>query len=187
MTSKPRTIIVSNDTGFGKTSKVTTEPPPSTVEPLRTNINVFDDRRLPGRRIRWRSWYDLSWTGATTDPAIGNGTLKGWYLLEDRWVDFYIELVTGSTTTYGSGAWIFSTLPVTPRTTRGIGLSTMYDSSSGTVYSGWCQVRGDELVLRPTVPSITTAGAHNGVAATVPFTWSTGDELVIEGRYRYSE
>lgn len=159
---------------------------PIRVNPaLRGNINVVNRAYVPRRRTGWRRWNDITWTAGTTNPVLNNGTLKAWYRFTDRWFDVYVELVMGSTTTYGSGLWIFSTLPAVPMTTRAPALATYYDSSGGASYAGWCQVR-DSGELRPTTPSIATSGAHTSVSATAPFTWAQDDELVIEGRYRYT-
>jgi len=59
----------------------------------------------------WTS-YTPSWTGSTTNPVLGNGTLVGRYQKTGRQVVAHINLTTGSTTTYGSGNYNFS-LPFT--------------------------------------------------------------------------
>jgi len=58
----------------------------------------------------WRS-YSPAWTGTTTSPAIGNGTLFGQYTQIGETVIAEIWLVIGSTTSLGSGYWEI-TLPV---------------------------------------------------------------------------
>lgn len=55
--------------------------------------------------------YTPTWTAATTNPVLGNGTLVGRYMKIGRVVVAHINLTTGSTTTYGSGNYTFS-LPV---------------------------------------------------------------------------
>ena len=56
--------------------------------------------------------YTPTWTGASTNPVIGNGTLAGYYKQVGKTVYCRIEVVMGSTTTYGSGAYSWA-LPVT--------------------------------------------------------------------------
>ena len=58
----------------------------------------------------WQS-YTVSWTAATTNPSIGNGTLSGRYTQIGKTVIGSISLTMGSTTTYGTGAWSFSLPP----------------------------------------------------------------------------
>lgn len=62
----------------------------------------------------WTS-YTPTWTGATTNPVIGNGTLAGFYQRRGDWLQVAIEVTFGSTTTYGSGLWYFA-LPSTGET-----------------------------------------------------------------------
>jgi hypothetical protein len=56
--------------------------------------------------------YTPSWTSATP-PAIGNGTRVGWYKQFGKTVHFKALFTFGTTTTYGTGAWVFG-LPVAP-------------------------------------------------------------------------
>lgn len=60
----------------------------------------------------WQT-YTVSWT-ATGTPAVGNGTLTGYYCQINKVVFGRVNLTAGTTTTYGTGNWYFS-LPVTAR------------------------------------------------------------------------
>ncbi|MEU1302782.1 hypothetical protein [Streptomyces shenzhenensis] len=56
--------------------------------------------------------YTPAWTSAgSTAPVLGNGALTGRYMKIGRIVLCHINLITGSTTTYGTGSYSFS-LPV---------------------------------------------------------------------------
>ncbi|MCX4596080.1 hypothetical protein OG819_42465 [Streptomyces sp. NBC_01549] len=55
--------------------------------------------KVPGA---WTS-YTPTWTATTTNPVVNNGTLVGRYSKIGRQVTVHINLVPGSTTTYGSG------------------------------------------------------------------------------------
>lgn len=55
--------------------------------------------------------YTPAWTGATTNPAIGNGSLVGRYSRSGRTITCHVELTPGSSTTFGSGAYRYG-LPV---------------------------------------------------------------------------
>lgn len=57
--------------------------------------------------------YAITWTASTTNPAIGNGTLTGRYRLVGQSCLVRITVVTGTTTTYGSGSYTWS-LPFAP-------------------------------------------------------------------------
>jgi hypothetical protein len=52
--------------------------------------------------------YTPTWTASTTNPVLGNGTIAGRYMKIGRTVVCHINLVTGSTTTYGAGNYSFS-------------------------------------------------------------------------------
>lgn len=53
--------------------------------------------------------YTVVWTGAATNPAIGNGTLSGTYVLRGTQLLSVIQTIMGTTTTFGTGLWQFST------------------------------------------------------------------------------
>lgn len=51
----------------------------------------------------------LTWTGSTTNPVLGNGALTGRYqLLTTKMIRYQVLLTIGTTSTFGSGFWIFS-------------------------------------------------------------------------------
>lgn len=54
----------------------------------------------------WAS-YTPGWLGTTTDPVLGNGTLDFRYRRLDGAFLWSLNLIVGSTTTFGSGNWCF--------------------------------------------------------------------------------
>lgn len=56
--------------------------------------------------------YTPVWTAATTNPVLGNGTLVGRYQRLGRTIVCHINLIPGSTTTFGSGNYSL-TIPFT--------------------------------------------------------------------------
>lgn len=74
------------------------------------NTEVRD--AFTGVQAAWTS-YSPSWTAATTNPTIGNGTIVGAYLQIGKTVHWRIKISPGSTTTFGTGTY-FVSLPVTP-------------------------------------------------------------------------
>lgn len=58
----------------------------------------------------WTS-YTPAWTSTSTQPSLGNGSLFGRYMKIGRTVICQINLIAGSTTTFGTGNYSFS-LPV---------------------------------------------------------------------------
>lgn len=132
--------------------------------------------------------YTPSWTSASNpQPSLGNGTLVGAYMQIGRLVVFALELVAGSTTTFGTGQWFF-TLPLPPGYVGSYGLTQnavrgiAYDSSSGNVVL----VAGDAPSANQYVNVYYGAaipGALTVLAPAAPWTWATGDLVRINGHY----
>ena len=123
----------------------------------------------------WQS-YTVSWTAATTNPSIGNGTLSGRYTQIGKSVIYSIALVMGSTTTYGSGIWRFS-LPksVASSSVRYIGQWRAYDTSTDASYSGVTSLSsGNSGII-----IFSRDQGSSTLSDVVPFTWASGDELFM--------
>ena len=134
------------------------------------NTHVRDNLKA---LTEWTS-YTPSWTATGGTPSLGNGTLTGHYLLAGNLLAIRIALTWGSTTSAtGTSVWRFS-LPsgITAPPPNAL-QAFSYDSSANINYSaiGF----GDTTTLG--------AGTHGGqnVGNTIPFTWATGDALVIQG------
>lgn len=63
-----------------------------------------------GTNVTTGAWntYTPTWSAATTQPVLGNGTMVGRYAQVGRIYIAEINLTPGSTTTYGSGIYTFS-------------------------------------------------------------------------------
>lgn len=123
--------------------------------------------------------YTPTWGAPTVAPSLGDGTISGayWELGPVVWVQ--IELVMGSTTTFGTGNWTFS-VPVTPSTNPdGLLVVHCRDNSPAQEYSGSGRLNATEL----TNLAVSTAAADGRVDATHPFTWTQDDSLWVSGFY----
>lgn len=114
--------------------------------------------------------YTPTWTAASSNPAIGNGTLAGRYMQAGKLVITTGRILAGSTTTFGSGLWKIS-LPVNAKDgTLHVGAALCYDS-------------GTESGRRPGVAWMFDAATlrfeSNGgdVDSDTPFTWASSDQL----------
>jgi hypothetical protein len=126
----------------------------------------------------WTS-YSPSWTATTSNPSIGNGTITGRYAQTASLVWVNIKMTAGSTTTFGTGLWRFS-LPVTP-TVDELLPSTVSDNSTSFRYNATTRIilsstSGDNMRIH-------VDGGYSGVSATAPYTWASGDFLIISGSY----
>lgn len=117
--------------------------------------------------------YTPVWASSGTQPVLGNGTITGRYALLGKILHFRVQLIMGSTTTYGTGGWTIST-PVSTVTSAN-GRSFAWDSSAGALYftnTRWA--------------SASTVNIYSGAqpaalfTSAVPFTWATGDILEVD-------
>lgn len=145
---------------------------------LRWNGSAWDTyQKIPGA---WTT-YTPAWTGSTTNPVVNNGTLTGRYSKFGRDVRFHINLICGSTTTYGSGIYSFS-LPFTPASLGAsmIGCAHLLGSAR------W----GGQVVIATGVNTISnffpTSSSDNRLAfhtPSVPEAMANGTQLRITGSY----
>lgn len=129
--------------------------------------------------------YTPTWTAATTNPSIGNGTLAGRYTQIGKTCVLVIGLTMGSTTTYGSGEWSFS-LPKTAKNTSGINYyGVAHIRNAGTAnYERVAQIAPpvSTTVINTFIDPTSGSNSFN-ISSTVPFTWGDGDALGIEITY----
>lgn len=116
--------------------------------------------------------YTPTWTGSSSNPAIGDGAIVGAYR-QVPGSDLIIttgRILIGSTTTPGSGRWIVS-LPVNAAAaTVGSGSATVYDASvstGGRPATCWFNSAADLRFM--------STGGDLGAAS--PLTWATGDQI----------
>lgn len=127
--------------------------------------------------------YVPSWTTTGTAPALGNGSINGKWSRDGSTISVDVDLTMGSTTTYGTGDFHFS-LPFAANALahgnqRTAGSALLNDSSSG-IFDVGCSVVDPSGV----VTSIFAQGQTTAVAATVPFTWATGDRITLHVEYK---
>lgn len=119
--------------------------------------------------------YTPVWTTSGTAPAIGNGSLTGTKFVLGKNTMFKIVFVPGTTTTFGTGKWIFS-LPGTSSGTSPLGTYAITHNSGASTYGGPAvQSSGNTIELW------SADGSFIVIDATHPFTWANGDQLFISG------
>ncbi len=138
---------------------------------LGSDVDTLSDA-LGGVADAWTS-YTPTWSSLGTQPALGNGTLTGYYRQTGKWVEVQISLTMGSTTTYGTATYQFL-LPVTAVRTNQIGSSALLDS-------GTADKAGSAYLIDTT--HVVPLSSSGGVTATVPHTWATSDQIRIHISY----
>lgn len=126
--------------------------------------------------------FSPSWTTTGTAPALGNGTLTGRAKLTGKMCDATWKLTPGTTTTYGTGNWMFS-LPYTASANgEWIGRAFAGDLSVGA--AGYSQGTAYVAASATTVsPYFGNSGGAAAASATIPQTWANGDRLWVTLRY----
>lgn len=125
--------------------------------------------------------YTPTWTAATTNPVLGNGTIVGRYKRIGKTVHLQIDLTMGSTTTYGSGAWSVS-LPVAAAASSGSRIGTA-QALGGSRFPGQVVISPSATATSPFFPSSSSVSNLSSAAATTPFAWANGNELRITVTY----
>lgn len=132
---------------------------------------------LPGA---WAS-FTPTWTAATSNPSLGNGTLIGKYIQLGKTIHFRVKLVFGSTTTSGTGAWRFD-LPVAPHAD--------YSSNTGLNVGGYAEnngvagysIDGARIDSGSTI-IVQSPNGGNVYQSGTPFAWGNLDFLSFHGTY----
>lgn len=121
--------------------------------------------------------YTPIWTASAGTPSIGNGSLTGAYRLVGHTLDFQVQLIGGSTTTYGTAgaSWSFSIPPglVAARTVHGVGHAL--DQGSAEIPLTWRIIAGQNGT--DLFRTATNARFLNNN----PFTFGTTDILTANG------
>ena len=123
-----------------------------------------------------------SWTPTFTNLTVGNGTLTASAIrVNDLYVANFL-LRFGSTTSMGTDPRV--QLPLNVATTsRYLSVGSIFhffDISTGIEWQGYGRIYdGDEVRIRYSRQSTATSAGifANSVQSTLPFTWTTSDEL----------
>lgn len=117
----------------------------------------------------------IGWTSTGTQPAIGNGLVAARYDREGSLLTFRFTLQAGSTTTYGTGNYVF-TLPISINSTTEL----------AQVGAAWLLIPGSGFFacVARVIPGTNTVMVYatngNNVGPTVPATWVSGTQLEFQ-------
>jgi hypothetical protein len=129
----------------------------------------------------WQS-YTPAWTGVTSNPAIGNGSLVGrWRRVGDT-MEVQAAMYAGSTTTYGSGVWgigLPSGFSIDSAKITGNSAGNTYGQTYGTA-SGWTSTSNAAGAVSNLISSLThvsVASQNTSVGqwkSDYPAAWANG-------------
>jgi hypothetical protein len=118
--------------------------------------------------------YTPTWT-ASTNPALGNGTLTGRYIKIGRTVTVSILLTCGSTTTYGSGAYAFGLpFPAAAATVPYLGSARLTNSAT---WHGQASLVAGGSSFNVTVPTSATNSQSANMSGVTPETLASGASI----------
>ena len=122
----------------------------------------------------WTS-YTPTYTGIT---AIGNATVVAKYIQAGKFVEGYVKITMGSTTTFGAAALSVS-IPVTPAVQPNavLGPVFMQDTSAPAFRTG-VAVTGTGLAV-----SLIVDGGAGAASNLIPWTWANTDILAYSFTY----
>jgi hypothetical protein len=112
------------------------------------------------------------WTSTSGTPAIGSGTLEARYLQAGKLVIYSGRMVAAADTTFGGGGGLFS-------------MSTPVSAQNGNLYAGHGFVidAGTSTNNKPIgvrmdgVDAVRFYSDGGQISTSVPFTWTTSDQL----------
>lgn len=123
-------------------------------------------------------------TPVWTNLTVGNGTVSvAVYYVLGRLIWAQVQFSFGTTTSITGGVQLNYPLPSSMAGVMSIGRSTYYDVSAGQVYNGIYRVL---TATSGSLEALTQVGSYQAitsVAATVPFTWASGDVISLEMLY----
>lgn len=130
----------------------------------------------------WTSW-SPAWTATSVNPAIGDGTLVGRYFKVGRFVMEYIKLTYGSTSTAGTGAWIFSRALTSSARLMPGSIGYVFDASTTRQYAMMIDVASTTTILPKVILTNSTYAEYDSVSAGAPITWAVSDTLTLLNLY----
>jgi hypothetical protein len=145
-------------------------------------------QKAPGASTAWTP----TWTTSTGlhSPSFGNATIDCRYFKIGRMVSFWMNILFGSTTNFGtspttSDNWQF-TLPVTAAMLSYPVATAWYQPATNQGVTGNAVTTSDGLNIQLNIssPEVDAASINAGVVDSLtPWTWSSGKRLNIIGQY----
>ncbi len=127
--------------------------------------------------------YTPQWTAASSNPAINNGTIQGYYKVVGKTCFVRGNIAMGSTTTFGSGEWYVS-MPFTASHADGILMSaTLLDNGSAWYNATMNGARAGFNHKAAIQYQHNSNGTAVEINPTQPFTWTNGDRFIWNGSY----
>lgn len=142
-------------------------------------INAVNGFQVNG--VGLGAWTSYTPTLTGTGWALGNAAVDATYARVGKTVFYRVQIVWGSTSTYGSVQPIVSLPSTMVSAVHGAGTATAIDV--GTTLYHWDVYYTSSTTVKPVVRGVDGA-TTNTPTGTVPFAWASGDALLIHGWYQ---
>jgi hypothetical protein len=126
--------------------------------------------------------YTPTWTAASVNPVIGNGTIEGWYKVIGKTCFVRGNIAMGSTTTFGTGEWYVS-MPFTASHADAILMTAQLLDNGSAWYNAVLNGARAGFNYKTAIQYQAVGGTANDVNATQPFTWATSDRFLWNGSF----
>ena len=126
--------------------------------------------------------YTPTWTAASSNPAIGNGTIEGYYKVVGKTCFVRGNIAMGSTTTFGSGEWYVS-MPFTASHADAILITANLLDNGTASYNATMNGARAGFNYKSTVQYQAVGGTADSITPTTPFTWTNTDRFIWNGSY----
>ncbi len=149
------------------------------------DVSITGSVIIPGSTFpidtAWNS-YTPTWTAASSNPVIGNGTIEGWYKVIGKTCFVRGNIVIGSTTTFGSGEWYVS-MPFTASHADAILMSANLLDNGSAWYNALLNGARAGFNYKTAIQYQAVGGTALDVNATQPFTWANTDRFIWNGSF----
>jgi hypothetical protein len=126
----------------------------------------------------------FNWSPTWNFLVVGNGTQVARWQAQGSWIDYTIEVNFGTTSKI-TGAVVHA-LPYTPEDQTSsflaIGNAVLHDFATA-IYYGASVIQGGVITIR-VVTADATYAYWGTISATIPFTWTNTDQVILNGRYK---
>ena len=133
--------------------------------------------------LKWTTATDqfpwVSWTPSYSGITVGNGTVVAKEQQIGKLKNWFFSFTLGSTSAVGSNAGFYLNL-VQANTDNNMGFGSVIDVGVASYYARG--IYGANNFVYIGIDNVTgTYGSYTLTSATVPFTWATGDKIVLQG------
>jgi len=123
-----------------------------------------------------------TYTPSFTNATVGNGTVSAAYTQINKLVVGRVSFTLGSTSAVSN--YVVVTVPIAAKVATYGGTVTYHDASPKAVYQGFFDPSSTTSGI--VIGVLNSAGTYvvgGGMSSTVPFTWTTSDQILLNFYY----